>query len=1106
MEAAALINSAEAAGGSLLLLFYLQPTACNATCRKDEEGRKLPGAPDASKGLGTPAKGGQLQHPFASHVPDPRSPFLLLSNTTRETTTSFMKRRTGRCPKEEGWVKLFSKALDDRTTSNGWKLTKERSKFLTVRTINQWKDLPSEVVGAPTLEVSCLEQRVGLDDLQGPFQLCYSNLLLDALSMQGGEGFGAHAHSTHMVQMCSEALSHEPRNQVTFRLKPGNANQPKGKLLVTPLSLREGKRGNARPADRDHTHTHTHTDTHTVLQLGPPEPPPTHTHASRVTTSSDLPCEDASRHSECRNRRCTISPSSPEASEWAAFPNQRPSRWAGVWVSHPHGRLGLHEGFLGAGGGFRTFSGALSAEHRSHRSLRSDKQGEELKKVRKPYQEGKRRRKNATTGRTNRPPPLLQLSPSSKPTGFSPLAASPLLPIPERPSWLMKHRSEADLARSTRAFSSPPPPLPLPLPANHITEKRGVFRRHSNIGALLRGAAYDPGKLPAFQIDLLSRTGVSNLGNFQPGGLQLPEFPSQFCKAGPQPWLIFFSPFAASEVKTPRSLMAKQPQGVMLGLGLCRHLTCSLWLGHEGPALRPLDLHTQRGDSAIITHQSHRALEAAPPCLVSRHSVGLTFSPTAFWLHQTSLDGEKDMGWTWKERGVGKMEEGKKEEEERKRERERKIHWAKQTNQGLQRAGENKCLHWISPTAPLKGRRAWLDRVEGGFIPLPPPSLSHPPPPPPASWPAGCLGKPGQPGSSWPACLRRRKADSPPAKLLLKAQECLLGRDFAETRAAFPLRGAAAPQHVSCSGYRPPIHRERGRGRERERGRKLERERERKRERERERKRGGERERKGERERESEREEESEREKERTKERERKKEREREREREGGERKKKGLPNVGFLKTRSQREGETGSPSSPPLYISPLRPFQSFWIIFFGSPPKLTFLGFSPPLQLNSGAKALIGSTWESQKVAVLPMKILPSRPGGKHPLSTARHNVLWFHCWALAGAKNSQCSILSLSEFLVPRLLVQPRFSLYKKLCLFSLETGTLGVTPRMTEASGQAQSDLQLTLPGNRFRLTPTDVFFQNYQPAQRVLSFRTGNENKPCFVFYSGKGEAF
>ena len=62
------------------------------------------------------------------------------------------------CHKEEG-VKLFSKAPEGRTRSNGWKLIKERSNlelrrnFLTVRTINQWNNLPPEVVNAPTLEV-----------------------------------------------------------------------------------------------------------------------------------------------------------------------------------------------------------------------------------------------------------------------------------------------------------------------------------------------------------------------------------------------------------------------------------------------------------------------------------------------------------------------------------------------------------------------------------------------------------------------------------------------------------------------------------------------------------------------------------------------------------------------------------------------------------------------------------------------------------------------------------------------------------------------------------------------------------------------------------------
>uniref|UniRef100_A0A2D4PB09 Uncharacterized protein n=1 Tax=Micrurus surinamensis TaxID=129470 RepID=A0A2D4PB09_MICSU len=54
---------------------------------------------------------------------------------------------------------VFSKAPEDKTRSNGWKLNKERSKlrlrrnFLTVRTINQWTCLSPEVLGAPTLEI-----------------------------------------------------------------------------------------------------------------------------------------------------------------------------------------------------------------------------------------------------------------------------------------------------------------------------------------------------------------------------------------------------------------------------------------------------------------------------------------------------------------------------------------------------------------------------------------------------------------------------------------------------------------------------------------------------------------------------------------------------------------------------------------------------------------------------------------------------------------------------------------------------------------------------------------------------------------------------------------
>lgn len=126
---------------------------------------------------------------------------------------------------------------------------------------------------------------------------------------------------------------------------------------------------------------------------------------------------------------------------------------------------------------------------------------------------------------------------------------------------------------------------------------------------------------------------------------------------------------------------------------------------------------------------------------------------------------------------------------------------------------------------------------------------------------------------------------------------------------------------------------------------------------------------------------------------------------------------------------------------------------------------------------------------------------------------MLRFHCCVLAAAKNSKCSILSISEFWCRVCWCSPgsanvkprrKASLYKELCLFSLETGTLGVTPRMTEASGQAQSDLQLTLPEESLS---ADVFFRSCQPAQRARSFRrgSGNENKRNFASCSPLGRA-
>ncbi|KAG8122890.1 hypothetical protein E2320_018355 [Naja naja] len=80
----------------------------------------------------------------------------LVKRRTRGDMTAVFQYLRG-CHREEG-VKPFSKAPVGQTRNNGWKLNKERfnleirRNFLTVRTINQWNSLPSEVVGASSLE------------------------------------------------------------------------------------------------------------------------------------------------------------------------------------------------------------------------------------------------------------------------------------------------------------------------------------------------------------------------------------------------------------------------------------------------------------------------------------------------------------------------------------------------------------------------------------------------------------------------------------------------------------------------------------------------------------------------------------------------------------------------------------------------------------------------------------------------------------------------------------------------------------------------------------------------------------------------------------------
>ncbi|KAM3822801.1 Golgi reassembly-stacking protein 1 isoform 1-T1 [Vipera latastei] len=106
-------------------------------------------------------------------------------------TSSLMKRRTRgdmiavfqylRGFHKEEAVKLFSKAPEGRTRSSGWELIKERSNlelrsnFLTVRTINQWNNLPPEVDVEPASPAALAGLKPHSDYIIGSDQILHES-------------------------------------------------------------------------------------------------------------------------------------------------------------------------------------------------------------------------------------------------------------------------------------------------------------------------------------------------------------------------------------------------------------------------------------------------------------------------------------------------------------------------------------------------------------------------------------------------------------------------------------------------------------------------------------------------------------------------------------------------------------------------------------------------------------------------------------------------------------------------------------------------------------------------------------------------------------------
>jgi len=86
---------------------------------------------------------------------------------------------------------LFTRALDDRTKGNGFKLKKGRfrlgirKKFFTMRVVKHWKRLPRDVVDAPSLETFKVRLDGALSNLVYMHMSLVTAVVFDQMTLKG---------------------------------------------------------------------------------------------------------------------------------------------------------------------------------------------------------------------------------------------------------------------------------------------------------------------------------------------------------------------------------------------------------------------------------------------------------------------------------------------------------------------------------------------------------------------------------------------------------------------------------------------------------------------------------------------------------------------------------------------------------------------------------------------------------------------------------------------------------------------------------------------------------------------------------------------------------